>query len=207
MAIKSNKSIDFEYEFEMPNGALTSFSLRFYYTEEYGPTLAVLDEEGEPAINFPVTMFSEVTDFLQEQGIIEGKKIHSLPQVPTKLSKPNIAGKPLLPKPKLVTSRPAQTVNPLKVGNKKFNAVELDIDSDEPDEQPYVPEDLIAKEKNRLAEISAAVEGSVPSDALSTSAEQASALSDEELAEILAQRQQAVKKVDKAGKVLRRKEE
>jgi hypothetical protein len=94
MAIRSNsKSIDFTFDFETPNGASLSYPLRFHHTEDFGPSLSVLDENKEIAITFPATMFSEVYEFLIEQDIIETKV--------SKLSVPQPKSKPLsVPKPR-----------------------------------------------------------------------------------------------------------
>jgi hypothetical protein len=96
MAIRSNsKSIDFTFDFETPNGASLSYPLRFHHTEDFGPSLSVLDENKEIAITFPATMFSEVYEFLIEQDIIETKV--------SKLSVPQPKSKPLsVPKPRLL---------------------------------------------------------------------------------------------------------
>lgn len=211
MAIKSNKKIDFEYEFASQSGESSySILLRFYSTEEYGPTIAVLDDDGEPSINFPVSMFSEVSDFLIEQGILENRKNISSPQVSNKLprSTTSSSNRPLLPKPKLVSSK-SHFVNPLKVGNKQVDAVEVDLEDEDDDDLLDAPDDMkesLQKEKDRLEGIQSAIEGTVPVHSLSMNAEQKE-LTEEEMQRIMEERQNARNKAKPAQKTVRRKEE
>lgn len=193
MAIKSNKKIDFEYEFESPNGSSYSISLRFFHTEEYGATIAVLDEEGEPAINFPVTMFSEVSAFLVEQGILEGSKKLSVPQVPIKLPKTTtIPSKPSLslPKPKLVSPKISSVT---KTTNR--DVVEVNLEDDNGEDLLDVPDDMkdmLLKEKSRLENIQSGIEGQVAVHSLSNSAGEQVSLSEDEMQRLMQERQSSV---------------
>lgn len=214
MAIKSNKKVDFEFEYESPTGTAYAISLRFFHTDEYGPTIALLDDEGEPAVSFPVTMFSEVSEFLVEQGILQGKKTlpmpNRLPNITNTMTKATEtqARKPL-PKPRVVNTRPNSqaVVNPLKVGNRKspVEAVEVDLEDDSPAEQPFLPEDLVKKEAKRMEDISNGIEGMIPAQSLSSSADQVE-LSQEEVQDIMAAREKALRKAQTAGASIRRAE-
>lgn len=214
MAIKSNRKIDFEYEFESPSGSY-SILLRFYHTEEYGPTIGVLGDDGESAINFPVTMFSEVAEYLTDQGILEGKRTLPTPQVPYKLPKTSTAStastKPslALPKPKFLSGRPS-LVNPLKVGgNTVRDVVEVNLEDDNGEDLLDAPDDMreaLRKEKERLDGIHAAVSGSTPAQSLSNSAEQIN-LSEEEINQMIKERNNAKNKSRVESKSIRRKDE
>jgi len=211
MAIKSNRKIDFEYEFESPSGSY-SILLRFHHTEEYGPTIGVLGEDNEPAINFPVTMFSEVSDYLTEQGILEGRKTTPIQQAPYKL--PRTSDVPsktpfTLPRPKLIAGKPS-LVNPLKIGNKSVReVVDLNLDNDNGEDFLDVPSDMmedIRKEKERLEGIHASVAGLTPTQSLSNSADQVE-LSEDEVAQMMKERQNASLKAKNSAKSIRRKDE
>jgi len=206
MAIKSKKKIDFEYEFESQNVSYT-ISLRFYHTDDYGPTIAVLDDSGEPVMNLPVAIFPEVSDFLTEQGIIESKKTLAIPSIPARLQKPlpSLSKPNTIPKQRLIATR--TVINPLKIGNKNIeNAVPVDLESEEED-QIDAPDDMKAAliaEKNRLEGIQSAIEDSVPAQSLSSTANQES-LSDEEIEQMLNDRKKASTKQKSTESSIRRK--
>lgn len=207
MAIKSNKKIDFEYEFES-NDHPYSITLRFHNSEEYGPTITVLTDEGEPAISFPAGMFSEVSDFLVEQGIIEGRR--SLPApAPQRFPKTTTAQTSLrtpLPRPNIAVAKPK--INPLKVGNKQIrNVVELDLEEDSGSDFEDAPEnmqDLLQQEQARIQGIQEDLEGTVPTHSLSNLANQVQ-FTDEETQAILSERQKAISKAKPQEKVIRKK--
>lgn len=208
MAIKSNKKIDFEYEFES-NDHPYSITLRFHNSEEYGPTITVLTDEGDPAISFPAGMFSEVSDFLVEQGIIEGRRSLPAPAPPQRLPKTTTAQTPLrtpLPRPNIAVAKPK--INPLKVGNKQIrNVVELDLEEDSGSDFEDAPEDmqdLLQQEQARIQGIQEGLEGAVPTHSLSNSANQVQ-LTDEEAQAILSERQKALSKAKPQEKVIRKK--
>jgi len=207
MAIKSNKKIDFEYEFES-NDHPYSITLRFHSSEEYGPTITVLSEEGEPAISFPAGMFSEVSDFLVEQGIIEGRRSLPAPAAPQRLPKTTAApvSRTPLPRPNIAVAKPK--VNPLKVGNKQIkNVVEVDLEEDSGEDFEDAPEDmqdLLKQEQERIQGIQDSIEGAIPMQTLSNTANQVQ-LTEEEAQSILSERQKALSKAKPQEKVIRKK--
>ena len=207
MAIKSNKKIDFEYEFES-NDHPYSITLRFHGSEEYGPTITVLSEEGDPVISFPAGMFSEVSDFLIEQGIIEGKRVLTTTPVPQRLTKTTAAQsfRSPLPKPNIAVAK--SKVNPLSIGNKQIkNVVEVNLEEDNGADFEDAPEslqDLLKQEQERIQGIQDGVEGTVPIQALSNSANQVE-LTEEETQAILSERQKALLKAKPQEKVIRKK--
>lgn len=184
MAIKSNKKIDFEYEYESPSGAFYSISLRFYHSEEYGPTIAFLDSEGDSVMDLPAGIFPEVTEYLVSQGIVEGsaRKPLALPQMPTKQTRPTIL-RPALPKPKIIST--AKVVHKNEENEQDLKAL---------------------ADQERLDAIYSAVDGQMPTHSLSSNVEQEQ-LSEDEIASIMADRATAPVKTDKASaKAFRRKE-
>jgi hypothetical protein len=56
MAIKSNKKIDFEYEY-VNGDAVFSIWLRLYESADCGMSIGVLDENGENSITINVFVF------------------------------------------------------------------------------------------------------------------------------------------------------
>jgi len=208
MAIKSNKKIDFEYEFES-NDNPYSIVLRFHNSEEYGPTITVLSDDGEPAISFPAGMFSEVSDFLIEQGIIEGKRTVVAPAVPQKLPKATgqLPARSSLPRPTIAVAKPK--INPLRIGNKQIsNPIELNIDDDDSgvefEDAPEDMKDLLKQEQERIQDIQENIEGAVPAQTLSNSAKQLQ-FTEEEAQSIIAERQKALLKTKPAERVIRKK--
>jgi hypothetical protein len=207
MAIKSNKKIDFEYEHEN-DGDTYAIALRLHNSTEYGASIGVLDENGEVAINFPVSMFPEITDFLVDQGIIEGKKSITTPPVKMpKINKPVATTKPVtLPKPRLTSQR--QTVNPLMTSaSKGREVISVNLEDDTGDEYADLPEEIrekLARESDRIQNIQSAVEGSSPAMSLSESATQLE-LSEEEAANILQEREAAAKRAQNSIKKIRKK--
>ena len=132
MAIKSNKKIDFEYEHEN-DGNTYAIPLRLYQDPVYGTAIGLLDDNGEVAVSFPVAMFSEITEFLIEQGVIENKKaIISQPIKLPKQVKPTASSKqPSLPKPRLVSSK----ANSVTVKSEiKPDPIPLDLEQEDSDE-------------------------------------------------------------------------
>jgi len=174
MSIRTNsKSVNFTFDFEDSSGDTLSFSLRFHHTEEYGPSLAVLDEEDNVLINFPVEMFTEVTDFLTQQGITESKRLPT-PQMPQKILKPTSAPRVALPKPRVISSKPTAVVAPVSAGAKVFkNANTIDMDDDSPVDAPFIPPDLEQAEIERQAALTSSLEGAVPVDSLSVQSDAA----------------------------------
>lgn len=199
MAIKSNKKIDFEYEFESGESVF-SIWLRLYEAADVGMSIGVLDEEGEIAISFPISMFSEVTDFLVSQGVIETKKSLSS-ALPVQKTIPSKQG--ILPKPRIVSSKPSFKSKPIV----KPTVVDLENDNqDDLSEYPEEVRDRILEEQERLNSIHNAVEGSVPAMSLSSNAEQQD-LPEEEAKNILQERQSAMQKAKNSIKKIKRKED
>lgn len=65
MPIKKDKRHhDFEWEFEPenPNQQPVSVPLRYHYTDTYGPTLSMLDENSNVGYSFPAEMFLDVSE-------------------------------------------------------------------------------------------------------------------------------------------------
>lgn len=208
MAIKSNKKIDFEYEHEN-DGDTYSIALRLHNSAEYGASIGVLDENGDVAINFPVAMFPEITDFLIDQGIIEGKKVSVTPPVKTpKITKPVSASKPVtLPKPRIVSQK--QTINPFNMAsNNSRNPIPVDLEDNTEDEFSDLPVEIrnqILSEGDRIKNIQAAIEGAEPAMSLSENATQLE-LSEDEVASIMQEREMAAKRSQGAIKKVRKKD-
>lgn len=209
MAIKSNKKIDFEYEHEN-DGEIYSISLRLHNSSEYGASIGILDENGDVAINFPVHMFSEVTDFLIDQGVLEGKKL--IANAPVKLPKPNrpsLNNQPKtvsLPKPKIVSSK--NNVNPLKPqstisDNRGRDVIPLDLEQDDGDAYTDLPIEIqqqLRNENARIQDLSSAVDGIEPTMSLHSKVLQAD-LTDDELQNIMVERQAALQKQSETKKI------
>ena len=165
--------------------------MRLFESQEYGPCIGLLDENGEVATSLPVAMFPEVTEFLVTQGVIEGRRPSTSPSLPkpvAKLSAP--VARPSLPKPRLVQSK--QSVNPLKPSRE---VVIVDLENDTGG----------TEEEDTIRQIQEAVEGSSPATSLVTKAEQSPVISDEEARLILEERQNAMKKAQTAAKRIRKK--
>ena len=208
MAIKSNKKIDFEYEHEN-DGEVYAISLRLHNSVEYGASIGVLDENGDVAINFPVAMFSEITDFLIDQGVIESKRI--IANAPVKLpkpNKPNVASqnKPVtLPKPRLVNNK---VVNPLRAfsvnqGNKQSDMISVDLENDDGNDYSEYPEEIqqqLKSENMRIQNLNSAIDGIEPTLSLHSAATQ-NDLSEEDIASIMAERQSAVNRQSETKKI------
>jgi len=199
MAIKSNKKIDFEYEYV--NGeAVFSIWLRLYESADCGMSIGVLDENGEIAISFPIGMFAEVTDFLIAQGVLEGRRTVSatLPVQKTVTQKPSS-----LPKPRLVSSRP---ISKPKTSN---GPTIVDLEQDGGDDLSEYPEEVreqIRQEQARLNDIQNAIDGATPTMSLSAAAEQTE-LPEEEAKNILQERQAALKRAQGAAKKIRKRDD
>jgi hypothetical protein len=210
MAIKSNKKIDFEFEHEN-DGDTYAINLRLHNSSEYGASIGVLDENGDVAINFPVSMFVEVTEFLIDQGVIEGKKTLVAPAMPVKIPKinkaPVAAKQTTLPKPRIVSQKTA--INPFAVTSANHsNSIPVDLEEDNGDDYEELPQEIrkqIANESERLKYIQEAVEGSSPTMSLSDSASQLD-LSDDEVANIMQEREMAAKKAQTTVKKIRKKD-
>lgn len=199
MAIKSNKKIDFEYEHE--NGGDTySFSLRLHTSAEYGVSIALLDDNGDVAINFPAAMFPEITEFLIEQGVIESKKPAVTPTVKLpKPSKPTLSNKQtVLPKPRIVSTRNSNVV---QSSAKSRDIIPVDLENDSGDDYAELPMEIrqkLEQENDRISQLGEALEGATPMMTLSEAANQ-SDLSDDEIESILQERQNAAKKASSTG--------
>lgn len=224
MAIKSNKKIDFEYEHEH-NQNTYSFNLRFYQTEEYGYSVAILDENGDVAFNLPLSMFHEVSEFLADQGFYSGEKTTNVvPRVAhtpkQKLTNYNVPQEKLqtqkiqLPKPKIVSTKSNNVENNLKASSQVNtfkessknemlqNAVPVDLENEEGDELSDLPESVIERirmeqeeEKKRAENIASAVDYAQPVMSLSSAANQQLNLNEDEMNRILEERNSALNKV------------
>lgn len=199
MAIKSNKKIDFEYEY-VNGDAVFSIWLRLYESADCGMSIGVLDENGEIAISFPIGMFAEVTDFLIAQGVLEGRRTvsASLPVQKTVTQKPSS-----LPKPRLVSSRP---ISKSKISS---GPTIVDLEQDGGDDLSEYPEEVreqIRQEQARLNDIQSAIDGATPTMSLSAAAEQTE-LSEEEAKNILQERQAALKRAQGAAKKIRKRDD
>ena len=199
MAIKSNKKIDFEYEY-VNGDAVFSIWLRLYESADCGMSIGVLDENGEIAISFPIGMFAEVTDFLIAQGVLEGRRTvsASLPVQKTVTQKPSS-----LPKPRLVSSRP---ISKPKISSGPTIG---DLEQDGGDDLSEYPEEVreqIRQEQARLNDIQSAIDGATPTMSLSAAAEQTE-LSEEEAKNILQERQAALKRAQGAAKKIRKRDD
>lgn len=208
MAIKSNKKIDFEYEHEN-DGEVYSISLRLHNSSEYGASIGVLDENGDVAINFPVHMFSEITDFLVDQGVLEGKKIITNAPVKLPRPRPNAISQPktvTLPKPKIVSSK--NTINPLRpqaavTDSRGRQVIPVDLEQDDGDDFADLPVEIqqqLHSESARIEDINAAVDGIEPTMTLHSKVSQGD-LTDDEIASIMSERQSAMQKQSEAKKI------
>lgn len=200
MAIKSNKKIDFEYEY-VNGDAVFSIWLRLYESADCGMSIGVLDENGEIAISFPVGMFAEITDFLINQGVLEGRRTvsASLPVQKTVTQKPSS-----LPKPRLVSSRP---ISKPKTATNGPTIVDLEQDGgDDLSEYPEAVREQIRQEQARLNDIQSAIDGATPTMSLSAAAEQTE-LPEEEAKNILQERQAALKRAQGAAKKIKKRDD
>jgi hypothetical protein len=200
MAIKSNKKIDFEYEY-VNGDAVFSIWLRLYESADCGMSIGVLDENGEIAISFPVGMFAEITDFLIAQGVLEGKRTvsASLPVQKTVAQKSSS-----LPRPRLVSSRPIFKPKNITNGPTIVN-LEQD-DGDDLSEYPEAVREQIRQEQARLNDIQNAIDGATPAMSLSAAADQTE-LTEEEARNILQERQIALKKAQDVTKKIKKRDD
>jgi hypothetical protein len=61
-------SIEFIYEYQTPDGNVLQYQMKFQHTS-YGPTITVAQAPYEP-IELPADMFTEVSQFLAQQGAV-----------------------------------------------------------------------------------------------------------------------------------------
>lgn len=69
---EQNKHHDFEWEFEKQNSEQTDFvmPLRYHQTDEFGPTVSIMNEDNEIMLSMPAPMFTEVAEELRRvQGV------------------------------------------------------------------------------------------------------------------------------------------
>lgn len=199
MAIKSNKKIDFEYEYGSGD-SLFSVWLRLYEAPDCGMSIGILDENGDIAISFPVSMFSEITEFLISQGIIEGKA-PSQSFLPTQktVQKKTIS----LPKPRLVSSSPLYKKAPMR-------PTKVDLEQDDADEFSDYPEEIreqLIREQERLNNIQSALEGATPTMSLSSPSEQEEELPEEEAKNMLEERKAALNRSKAVAKKIKRRDD
>lgn len=77
MPIKENKrNHDFEWEFdtETSNQTPVNVPLRYHQTEEYGPTISMLDENNNVGYSFPADMFIDVSEEIKRIESFHGNK-------------------------------------------------------------------------------------------------------------------------------------
>lgn len=77
MPIKeNNRHHDFEWEFERVSSDQSEYSqsFRYHQTDEYGPTVSVLDEDNNVAHSFPADIFQDVSGEIQRANMFNGKK-------------------------------------------------------------------------------------------------------------------------------------
>lgn len=89
MPIKENKrNHDFEWEFEPKESKQTAVSvpLRYHYTEEYGPTISMLDENNNVGYSFPADMFIDVSEEIQRIENFQVKKKNNTATSPSSSS-------------------------------------------------------------------------------------------------------------------------
>jgi hypothetical protein len=61
---KTKRNIEFEVE-----GAEFTLGFRFHHTEEYGPTLSIIDSQGREYM-WPAHSVVEAVDFLRDEGVV-----------------------------------------------------------------------------------------------------------------------------------------
>ncbi len=137
MAIKANKSVDFEFEHELEDGSSISIPLRFSSTseEEYGPVVSVLDSEtSEPIVSFPVSMFFEVPEFLQAQGIWPPKSTlkptTTVPLMPRAPQTSRASSKNTLPLPRVISSSPVNKKQTIIINKTDLSKKNQDANND-----------------------------------------------------------------------------
>lgn len=204
MAIKSNKKIDFEYEHEN-DGNTYAIPLRLYQDAIYGTAIGLLDDNGDVAVAFPVAMFSEITEFLVEQGVIENKKVPiAQPVKLPKLNKSTTSNKAIsLPKPRLVSNKikgavveTADATSPIKV--------DLEQDTlDDFSEYPAEIQQQLRQEQERVANLHTAVDGLSPTLSLSENVNQLN-LSEDEVQSIIQEREAAMKRAKNSERKIRK---
>jgi hypothetical protein len=65
-------SIDFQYEFQLPDETSVVYNMKFMHTPQ-GPIVSIAQEGYLEAIELPADMFFEVYQFLNTQGVFRGK--------------------------------------------------------------------------------------------------------------------------------------
>lgn len=125
-------SIDFTYEWEIGNGDVLSFPMKFLHSS-YGPTLQITCENG--VLEFPADMFVEVCQFLVSQGAIKTASpvkttaSHAMPQImPIIKSKATSSSKnPLIPQsvestPNIQDQPPPVDIDPEEIVKNRLDA-------------------------------------------------------------------------------------
>ena len=204
MAIKSNKKIDFEYEHEN-DGNTYAIPLRLYQDAIYGTAIGLLDDNGDVAVAFPVAMFSEITEFLVEQGVVENKKVPiAQPVKLPKLNKSTTSNKPIsLPKPRLVSNKIKDAV--VKTADAS-SPIKVDLEQDTLDDFSEYPAEIqqqLRQEQERVANLHTAVDGLSPTLSLSENVNQLN-LSEEEVESIMQEREAAMKRAKNSERKIRK---
>lgn len=204
MAIKSNKKIDFEYEHEN-DGNTYAIPLRLYQDAIYGTAIGLLDDNGDVAVAFPVAMFSEISEFLVEQGVIENKKVPiAQPVKLPKLNKSTTSNKPIsLPKPRLVSNKIKDAV--VKTADAS-SPIKVDLEQDTLDDFSEYPAEIqqqLRQEQERVANLHTAVDGLSPTLSLSENVNQLN-LSEEEVESIMQEREAAMKRAKNSERKIRK---
>lgn len=87
---KNNRFHDFEWEFEPKesNQEEISFSLRYHETDDYGPTVSMLNEDNTVGFSFPAEFFQDIAVEVNRVDRVNGTKTENpvatpMPQKPT----------------------------------------------------------------------------------------------------------------------------
>jgi hypothetical protein len=151
-------SMDFNYEWEAPDGEITLFPMKFLHTE-FGPRIMIFDGELEP-IDLPASMFTEVAEFLIRQGVLKGSmQAFAVPTISNKplLAVPSIARKPRVeapPAPPVISrsTRTAATTEPVTSLSPRPDPDEIEETEPQAVAKPVSAEDMSTTEAERLME-------------------------------------------------------
>lgn len=132
-------SIDFQYEFTLPDDSVITYNMKFVHTPQ-GPIISISQDGYPESYDLPADMFSEVYTFLNTQGVFRGllPNVVSAPQINTGgVALPNINKRsPINVKTPSLRGNPqplvqAQQESPLVVLPQDAHNTDITIDPEE----------------------------------------------------------------------------
>lgn len=138
-------SIEFGYEYETPGGDVITYQMKFMHSEA-GPTVQISNAHYEPIV-LPAAMFTEVAEFLVNQGVLKGVK----PPVIGRSESSGVAGGLGLP---TIARRPGATVAATRPA--PVTPVEPVEAMSQPEPEEISPAEQARREERRKAQEEAA---------------------------------------------------